>query len=997
MNKIFIQLNLVLAILLGCTNISNAQISVSGTVKNKNGRGLSSVNIVDAKNGTEYKTDETGSFIIQVRDSTTLVFKKAGYITQEHLFFLSANKRDIVLVEEHAGRDKVSVAYGTQNFQQLTSAISTVGSETLRKTPAATLSNTLYGRLPGLTVMQTSAEPGYDAPAMFIRGKGTYQNNSLLIFVDGFESSFDQLAVDEIESVSVLKDAAALSLYGIRGANGAILVTTKRGGIGKTKITLNARTGTQEPSRLPQSVSAYDYARLYNEALTNDNLTGQYSAAALEAYRTGSDPNRYPNVNWYDEVLRKSAPLSDYSLTFQGGNTNAKYFILLGYLNNQGLYANTDKKPVANSNANFKKYNFRSNIDLTLNKIVSASFDLGGRLEDRAFPNYDGPTLWNNLARYPSNIYPVKYPNQAWAGNAVYTDNPVAAVLGRGYRTSNDRNLNATMRITEDLGFLLQGLKFSQLMSLNNWHRGNYNRTRSLSYSEMSVVTNPAGEESIVYQNRGNTSDYSVDRGGNDQWNRSNFQLALNYDKLIKEHGLSAMLMYHQDVLKVSGNDVDYATQNIAGRFNYSYQSKYFTELGFSYSGSESFAKGNRFGFFPALSAGWLLSNENFLNTSKVVDFLKLRASAGLVGNDRLAGRRFAYEQDFYYSGGYNLGANNTVWGAIVEGPLGNPNITFEKSLKYNMGVDATLLKRLDITLDLFSETRSDILATSDGSVPSYVGVPTSFQNLGKVNNRGFELDLKFNSKISDFSYYIQAGASMARNKIIEMNEISRPEEYMKRTGHAIDQYFGLEALGLFNSYDEISASPVQSFSPVQPGDIRYKDQNGDGFINEYDEVSLGSSSYPELTYTTTLGAKFKGLHLELFFHGITNRNVFTSGTYFWALINNNNVTQNALNRWTPENAANATYPRLTTLPNENNYRTSSFWMKSGSVLRLRNIELGYSLAPNLLKHLRISSARFFVSGVNLFTWDKIKTVDPEGMGGYPPLKSYNAGLQVQF
>lgn len=889
----------------------------------------------------------------------------------------------------------IHVAYGTQSYKSLTAAVSFVSGSTLRKTPAPTLSNTLYGRLPGLTVLQGAGESGYDAPKMFIRGLSTYNDAGFLVFVDGFETSFDQLAVNEIESISVLKDAAALALYGMRGANGALVVTTKRGQTGKTKITFNARTGFQEPTRLTKFLGASDYASLYNEALVNDGLPQKYSAADLEAYKTGSDPYFHPDVNWYDEVLKKRAMLSDYSATFSGGSSSARYFVLLGYMGNEGLYANTNKND-QNSNANFKRYNFRTNIDMDLSGIFSASMDIGGRIEDRSFPNYNGPALWDNMAKYPANAYPVKNPDGSWGGNAIYPDNPVQAVLGRGFTSTHDRNLNATFRLSEKLDLITKGLKFTQAVSFNNWARSYYNKTRSRAVYEISKTETSTGIDTI-YHKIGTDTDLGINEGLSDEWNRTNVEVALNYDRQYGKHSIGGMVMYHQDVLKVSGNNVPYANQNIAGRINYNYKLKYFAELGFSYSGSEAFRKGNRFGFFPSISAAWMLSEENFLKHNAVISFLKVRASAGITGNDRIIGSRFAYNQYYYYSGGYTLGKDNNWWNAIREGALGNANLSWEKSIKYNIGFDGSLFKKVDFNLDIFYEKRKGILSTTDASVPGYIGIGTPYENIGKVNNKGFEINVNYRDHIGKLSYWVGAGAWYAQNKIVFMDEIKRPYDYLYRTGHSIGQPFVLEAIGLFKDKNDIASSPLQTFAPVQPGDIKYKDQNKDGLINDEDVVSNGKSDIPELTYSTTFGAAYKGFDIELFFQGIGSRSIFESGSYFWPFINDANIAPNALGRWTPATSNNATFPRLTTLPNDNNYRTSTFWKKSGNVIRLRNIELGYSFSPHLLHNIHLTGARIFVTGVNLFTWDRIKMNDPESGSGYPPLKSYNMGIRLQF
>ncbi|MDR7129543.1 TonB-linked SusC/RagA family outer membrane protein [Algoriphagus sp. 4150] len=913
-----------------------------------------------------------------------------------------ATKQDSATTDQITEKELMNVAYGRQTKQAVTGAISTIGGDAMAKTLTPTLSNTLFGRLPGLTVMSGSGEPGFDEPSMLIRGLGTFNHAGFLVIVDGFEASFDNLSVEEIESVSVLKDAAALALYGTRGANGVLLVTTKRGFDGKTQIRFTARTGFQKPTRLPDFVNSYDYGVLYNEALANDGLPVRYSPSDLENYRSGNDPFLFPDVNWYNEVLGDNAPISDINLTFSGGGETTRYFILLGYMQNQGLYANTDPKRKENSNADFRRVNFRSNIDVAISSKVTASLDFGGRIENRFFPNVNGFGLWENMARYPSNAFPVTNPDGSWGGTSRYPNNPVASVLGRGYTSSHDRNIMTNLRLSEDLGDLIPGLRFSQAIGINNWHRGNYNRTRSLAFYEIGAGDS-GSEEPYLYYPRGLDTGFSVQEWGNDQWNRVNIQAALDYEKQLGHHGLTGMLMYHQDVLSVSGNNVPYANQSLMGRFTYNYQSRFFAELGFAYSGSERFPEGHRFGFFPSLSGAWIVSNEEFLKGSSVVNFLKARASAGILGNDRFGGSRFAYTQDFYYSGEYRLGLDNVSNGIINYGQLGNSEISWEKDLKFNVGFEATLYNKLAVVMDLFYNRRSNMPVNTGNIFPGYIGVLPPYENIGKVNNRGFELDLRYTDHIGSFNYFVGASGFFAKNKIIEMGEIAHPESYMYRTGHAIGQHFGWEADG-FYSPDDFEANGelkqgvlVSSFAAVKPGDIKYIDQNGDGRIDQNDEIAIGKTWLPEFIYTFNVGAQYKGFDLELLFYGLTNRSINLNGTYFWGLQNDANLSSNALNRWTPENQENATFPRLTTLANENNYRPSTFWMKSGNLLRLRNIELGYAIPEVWAHQIKVDNLRVFVNAVNLLTWDKMDMVDPEAYGGYPPLKSLNLGISVQF
>ncbi|GAA0549334.1 SusC/RagA family TonB-linked outer membrane protein [Chitinophaga japonensis] len=890
-----------------------------------------------------------------------------------------------------------SVAYAEQPRWKTTAAIAGISGEELRRSSVPTLSNALFGRLPGLTVMQGNGEPGYDAPSMLVRGISSYRGTRLLTFVDGFESPFDQFAADEIASITVLKDAAATAMYGIRGANGVLLVTTKRGFVGKPRIAFSAQTGWQSPLRLPDFLGAYDYARLYNEALQQEGRAPRYSQADLDAYRAGNDPYFHPNVNWYDEVLKKTAPTANYNLNIRGGNNNARYFVLLNVLKNTGLYKNTDPEKEESANASFLRYNFRSNVDINVTRRLSASLDLAGRVEDRTYPGTDAPTLWYNMMLIPPNAFPVRNPDESYGGTSVYRNNPVGLVLGTGVASTHDRSLQATMRLNYRLDQLAEGLVASAAVSFNNWFRGNDDKTKEFAVFQLS--RNTAGD--TVYTKFGDNTPVAVNDWQNDQWRRTNALLSLAYDRSFGQQEVNALLQYQQDVYTISGNNVPYAHQGIAGRVTYAYKRKYIGEFTFGYSGSENFPKGSRFGFFPALSAGWVLSEESFLQPQAAwLDFLKLRASWGLTGNDQVGGRRFPYNQ--YYSGGagYYFGTDNHAASGIDEGSLANPGITWETSRRLNAGLDAVLLRnRITFTLDVFDEKRYDILAERNSSVPGYIGVGLPAENVGSVRNRGLELQLGYRRPAGKRGpgYFVEASAAYARNKILYMAEVQQPYAYLNRTGQRVNQPFGLQAIGFFRNEADIAASPQQVFAPVRPGDIKYKDQNGDNIIDIYDEVAIGHPFVPEWTFGLHLGLQYKGFDLDAFFQGVANRSVMLQGPLVWAFVNNAGAPPMAQGRWTPETAATATYPRLTTAPNDNNYRSADFWQRDGSFIKLRNIELGYTLPLSLTRLVKLDHARVYVNAVNLFTLDHVKIADPEVLYGYPVMRSVNAGLRLEL
>ncbi|HEX9956966.1 MAG TPA: SusC/RagA family TonB-linked outer membrane protein, partial [Fibrella sp.] len=730
------------------------------------------------------------------------------------------------------------IAYGIQPAWQVTSAMSTVSGNDLRKNFTTNLGNTLFGRIPGLTVLQGGGEPGNDSPGLVARGLNTFQGRNLLIMVDGYESSYEQLVPDEIESVSLLKDASATAIYGLRGANGVLLITTKRGTDSPLVVNFSTQQGFHTAARLPQFLGSYDYARLFNEGLKNDGKASLYTDADLEAYRTGSDPYFHPDVNWYDQVLKKTAPISNYNLNFKGGNNSVRYFVMLNAVTSNGLLKNAGDLVDESVNSRYSRYNFRSNIDINLTKRLSASLTLGGSVEDKSNPagTTTGATF-NSLQTLPPNAFPVYNANGSFGGTSALS-NPLGNLLQTGQYTSNGRTLQSTLRFTEQLDFIASGLSISGAVSFNNFFKSFSNKTKT--YERYSISKAVAGD--TVYTRFGQASSLVGNENESDQYRNVIFQSFLNYDKTFGKHGISAMLMYNSDSYTNTDNSTSaveslpYKHLGGGGRFTYTNNSKYIGEFSFGYMGSEAFAPDRRYGFFPAASVGWIASNESFLKDNSLVTYLKLRASYGLTGNDQIGGSRYMYTPRYPYTAAYNLGTNNTQVFGLADAN-NNPDVSWEKEKKLNIGLEMTLAKRLDIGLDVFHQNRYDILAAPNSTVPQYIGVVLPLLNQGEVTNSGFEATIRYNSKpapgtpADQLQYMVEASGWYARNRIIYNSEAIRLYDYQYRTGQPIDQPFGLEALGLFRDQAEITASPRQIFAPVQPGDIKYKDQNGDGII----------------------------------------------------------------------------------------------------------------------------------------------------------------------
>lgn len=891
----------------------------------------------------------------------------------------------------------VNIAYGVQPAWMVTGAVSAVKGTELGKTFNTNLANTLVGRLPGLTVLQGNTEPGVNSPSLYIRGVNTFGSEStkVLVMVDGFESSFEQLVPDEVATITVLKDAAATALYGSRAANGVILITTKRGEEGQLKVSFGAQYGFNKPVALPKMVNAYDYARLYNEALQNDGKPTRYTDADLKAYQQGNDPYFHPDVNWYKQVMRNSAPMSNYHLNFSGGKKAVRYFAALNAISSQGMLIKAGDINEESSNSKFNRYNFRTNVDIDLNKTLTAFITLGGTVEDKANPagNTTG-SLFGLMAAIPPNAFPVYQPDGSFGGNALYS-NPLGNVLQNGSYTSNGRTIQSSLRLTQQLDFITKGLSASAAISANNYFNSYSNKTAQ--YERFSISKNTNGD--TVYTRFGQKTSLQGDESRSDQWRNYTLQGFLNYNRTFGIHEIAAMVMYNQDSYSISGNNLPYKHVNGGARITYAYNRKYIGEFNMSYMGSENFPKGSRFGAFPAASAGWIVSNENFLQHSRAITFLKVRGSYGLTGNDLIGGQRFMFDQLYPFTNSPYFGTANTGTAGLAEGVPANPDVTWEKEQKINAGVEAAFGQRWRFTADVFKNDRRHILARPYYTLPQYMGVDLPMLNVGKMNNKGLEALLSYTSKpTAKVQWMAEAGASYAKNKVLYNAEAVQQNAYLYYSGHSVGQPFGLEAIGFFKDQGDIDKSPRQIFTPVQPGDIKYKDQNGDNVIDQNDAFPIGKPYLPTLTYTLHTNARFKRFDLDIFFQGV-NGSTVTLPAHYYAFQNNGSAPAMAENRWTPATAATATYPRLSSQNNLNNYRYSSFWQRNGSYLKLRSLELGYSLPASLMNKAKMNLARVFVNGTNLFSIDDIDgDIDPESLSvGYPAMRTFSAGLRIEF
>lgn len=895
-----------------------------------------------------------------------------------------------------------------------TGAVFSLSGEELTRMTSGNLLNTLQGRIPGLTVVTGSGEPGYDNPTLYVRGQSSWNigGNSLLIYLDGFQvdlGALSSLSAYEIESVTLLKDASSLAVYGLEGGAGVLSVRTKMGYTRqKTQIAANGRYGILSAVELPQVMNAYDYTRYYNQALQNDGLPVKYANPDL--YKATNDPF-HPNVNWYDEMLKNTSAIHDYNLSFRGGSSVARYFVLMDYTDFAGLYKNADAiDKDYGTNAKYNKLNLRANVELQLSKSLTVNANITGITEDRNTPGgFTASSLFDHLLSVPAAAFPVKNPNGTWGTSSVYNFNPVQLLQQNGIYSSHTRNLQTNFGFNEKLDAITRGLSLNGGLSFSNQYIGTYQKLFSVPAYE---IVKDADDDPVLdvdgnptYKKIGSVSQ-SINDGGNTHWNRTSFRLGLNYDRTFGKGTFTGMLMARRQGYSHDGLVYQIRTQGISSDLTYDYDKKYIVDLSGAYNGSADFADGHRYGFFPAVGLGWVVSNEGFLKGSKVVDYLKVRSSYGKTGNINES-YRFLYEQWAVSGNGWIVGTGNTGKSGMTEGRFSNPNASWEEKTTFNLGADITLLKRFYATVDVFNEKRTGILEIPSANIPDYAGFSLQYANSGEVNNKGFEASLSYrNNTGKSFQYYAGATAAFARNKIKRKSETAQPYDYLYSSGYRIDQMKGLVYDGFYQESDFdangnlVAGVAASSYASVKPGDLKFIDQDKNGIINDYDKVPLNYSKLPEITLGFNLGFKYHGFDFDAFLQGVLHRTVSLlddAYNYTHPFVNNNNITVFSANSWTPETAANATSPRLSTLSNGNNNQASDFWMRSGNFFKLRSIELGYTI-PQKGVFSKLDAVRLFVNGTNLFTWDKIDNLEAERLSmGYPLMKTVAFGLNMKF
>jgi len=1009
MRKITLILFLISTFLL----VHSQDLLIKGIVLDETDNPAPGVSIVVKGTSLGTSTDLNGAYSLKLpSNNSVIVFSYIGYSTIEIKF--TGNTTINIKLESSAIslQETVVVGYGIQKKATMTGAVVSVDSKELLKNPVANMATALIGRTPGLTTYQKSGQPGSDGITMRIRGIETTNGSNPLILVDGVERDFTQLDPNEIESISVLKDAASTAVFGVRGANGVMIITTKKGETGAAKVTVTSNFSIQEPTRIPKMIGAETFLRMYNEAQLNDVPTAipRFSEEEILKYTSKENMLEYPNNDWFELMLKPSSLQQQHNINISGGTKTTKYYTSVGYLTQDGLmkdYSSILDRSL-NNNYKYDRFNLRSNIDVDVTPTTNIGVMISGIISKTNDPGFN----WSSLISSTPISYPIIYDDKIITSTINFAGSPLPSAIGNSLSQKDANTIALTLKLNQKLDFITKGLLFRAMGSYDSFY--SHTVSRNQGYITYRVDYLPDETGTVVRQLQPSGEKYLV-TSPTESWTRNrkiHAEGGLEYKNTFGNHSLYGLILASLDKKWYASqyySHIPVTYNGVVSRFTYDYKSKYMLEFNVGYNGSEAFPRNKRFAWFPAYSAGWNVSEEGFIKeliNPDILSKLKVRASHGIVGNDGTGDRFLYYDGEYREGGGAMFGdLTQQFRTGFLEGKLGNKNITWETASKQNLGIELALFKnQFIINADLFQSDRRNILMVSN-STPGHVIIFSNndFFNIGRISNHGYEIEFKWRQHFGKISYYIGGNYSFARNKIIEMDEvmdINNP--HLWRTGRRIGENFGFIADGFFNNQDEVAQGPVIGNPGV--GNARYVDVNGDGVITVQDMVPIGNPEFPEISYGLNFGFSYGGFDISALFQGATNTSKMMSGRFQQPFAGNGGMMDFAVNeRWSTDNMENAVRPRLTlNYANPNDYLNSTMWIRDGSYLRLRNLEISYSFnSKKIKKIIDLNGLRIFANGQNLFTSDYLKVIDPEGdmtnSWRYPQLKIYNIGLKVDF
>ena len=986
-------------------------------------------------------TDLDGKFTIDVPEKAKfLTISYVGMQPQEVQINKLRDKGNDIYLEPMKGVLDEVVVTGMGNRKKITvtGAVTNVDVNDMKHFSTSNLSNALAGNVPGVMAMQTSGQPGKNKSEFWIRGISTFgANKSAYILVDGFErENIDDLNIEDIETFTVLKDASATAIYGSKGANGVVLNSTKHGKEGKINVNAKFETAYNTRTKTPEFVDGLTYAGLLNEAQVTRSKGVYFTPTEMELFANGLDPDLYPNVDWKDLLLKDGSMSYRANVNISGGGKTARYYASISYVNDEGMYKTDNTlKNKYNTNANYGRWNYRVNLDITATPTTIIRIGTSGDLSTRNAPGQGDVDLWNSLFGYNAILTPVLYSNgyvpMINMGRDQTRTNPWVMTTQTGYLTEWNNNLQNNISLEQDLRFITEGLKFTGRVGYDTY---NYSQIKHYQQPDRWYANGRDKATGEIIFDKIFDMEPMTQSSDNNGSRRFFLDLLLNYDRHFGVHNVGANLKYTYDSFTTTqniGDDIKNSVakknMSVAGQLLYNYDYRYFADVNFGYNGSENFADHHRWGFFPAFSLGWNLSREKFMDwaSHSWLDQFKIRYSWGKVGNDALD-VRFPYLYTIGNDGGnnYDFGTNvahtNDSWqNGLHYTALASNNVTWEVSTKQDVGVDISVFNdRFSLTADYFHEKRTGIYMLRN-FMPGSLGLESSpWANVGAVKSEGVDGNFRYTDRFGDVTLTVRGNLTYSKNTILDYDIENVTYPYQLHTGYRVGQIYGLVAEGLFADYDDIRSHPKQMFGEVMPGDIKYKDVNGDGVVNNDDQVAIGSTDHPNLIYGFGASAQWRGFDLNVLFQGAGKQTVMMQGKSVWAFsLDRYGQIFNDLvaDRWVDKETAaqlgipvnenpDASYPRLVYLQNyaeHNNYRPSSYWSRNMSYLRLKNLEIGYSLPQNVLESLNMSSARFYFQATNLLTFSDFKLWDPE-MGStngeaYPLTKAFTLGLTVSF
>lgn len=956
-------------------------------------------------------TNDKGEFQLSVPKGSAnihLVISYIGYKSQN--IILKGQKSINIALEEDSKliNEVVVVGYATQKKESVVGAISSIDNSAIVSLPVSNVTQALAGKLPGVAVVQSSGEVGRDEASVYIRGLATYGVATPLIVVDGIvRESFAQIDPNEIKSINILKDASATAVYGVKGANGVIIITTRRGEEGKPKISFSAQYAITQPVRVPDPLGSYDAAILKNVQNQANDLVDAYSPLDIIKYRTGASPYTHPDVHWMDEVMKDFSSMQQYNVNITGGNKFIKYFVSGGTLGQDGFYKHDPY-------TNFTRYNFRSNLDFNITKKLTASFNLGARIEKRTYPGNSRDNSWNiyrGAFATGGRTEPVYNPDGSLAGTSSQT-NLIGVISEGGVYKETKSVVEMGLNVKYDLSSILNGLSARAQLAFDNTGTNGKYFTQGFAVYDYNLATD-------TYTQVGEDSELSYGWANNWFDQKVYAEAGLEYNKSFGLNSITGLLLANRGKREIVYYS-PYAEQGIVARVTYDYNRRYFGEVNACYNGSENFAKGNRYGLFPSFAAGWLVSNEDFIAESSLADILthlKLRGSLGWVGNDKSGdvtrsdyqSDRFMYIQQYVSGGGAYFGSGDNWFSGIYQESIANKDVTWEVGMKSDIGIESNFWGDLiGLNLDLFYEKRSNILTDISSITPDYVGATFMDANVGVVQNKGIEIELSHQYKIGrDFNYSIKGHYSFTRNKVISEADADGTLAYQKAAGYSIGTPNVYKVIGVFQDYEDIYNSPTQltisGNTEVKPGDLKYLDFNGDGQIDDADSFRQGYGTVPEIEYGVTFSCNYKNFDFSVLFQGTAHSNFAKNWEIMWPFSNANNVYSRHWMYWTPEISGSESFIRIYG-PYQNNEPSpngSTYSLGSGDYLRLKNLEIGYSLPKSIISKVKMSGARVYFSGNNLFLWAAEPYLDPDNRdqrgGVMPQTRAFNFGLNVNF